>query len=63
MVVGAWEKRQRTAQFPLLEEHLVEWIDRANYKHILYIRYLQRGSFVCRAGVEILQVDGPVRKT
>ena len=28
------KKKQRTAQFPLLELHLVECVDRANYKHV-----------------------------
>ena len=31
---GGWKKKQRTAQFPLLEEHLVEWVDRANHKRV-----------------------------
>ena len=31
---GSWKKKQRTAQFPLLEDHLVEWVDQANDKHI-----------------------------
>jgi len=31
---GTWKKKQRTAQFPLLEMHLVEWVDRANHKHV-----------------------------
>ena len=31
---GTWKKKQRTAQFLLLEMHLVEWVDRANHKHV-----------------------------
>jgi len=31
---GTWKKKQRTAQFPLLGMHLVEWVDRANHKHV-----------------------------
>ena len=29
------EKEQWTSQFPLLEMHLVEWVDRTNHKHII----------------------------
>lgn len=31
---GTWKKKQRKAQFPELEMHLVEWLDRANHKHV-----------------------------
>ena len=29
------EKEQWTSQLPLLEMHLVEWVDRTNHKHII----------------------------
>ncbi|KAF8424322.1 hypothetical protein EV426DRAFT_712090 [Tirmania nivea] len=28
------KKKQRTSQYPILEQYLIEWVDRANQKHI-----------------------------
>ena len=30
-----WKKKQQTSQFQLLEMHLVKWVDRVNYQHII----------------------------
>ena len=37
-----WKKKQRTSQFPLLEMHLVEWVDRANHNHVSVNDYVMR---------------------
>ena len=44
----SWKKKQRTAQFPILEDHLVEWVDRANQQHIAI------NDFVLRAAAQEL---------
>jgi len=33
--IGSWKTKTRKEQFPILEQHLVEWVDRANSVHIL----------------------------
>jgi hypothetical protein len=34
-LIAIWKKKERKEQFPQLEHHLVEWIDRANTAHVL----------------------------
>jgi len=31
---SGWKKKQRSEQFPILERHVVEWVDRANLKRV-----------------------------
>lgn len=47
---GTWKKKQRAAQFPLLEDHLIEWVDRANHKHIAI------NDFILKAATEQLVI-------
>ena len=47
-----WKKKQQTSQFPLLEMHLVEWVDRANHKHIIANDFV-----MIRVAVEELVVE------
>ena len=47
---GSWKKKQRTAQFPLPEEHLAEWVDRAKHvsgipREICTCTYIVQGIF------------------
>ena len=32
---GITKKKNRAVLFPILEEHLVEWVDRANEQHVV----------------------------
>lgn len=32
---GTWKRKNRGVPFPVLEQHFVEWVDRANEQHVV----------------------------
>ena len=49
-----WKNKQQTSQFPLLEMHLLEWVGRANHKHIIVNGFFYDKSIIA---VEELVVE------
>src|SRR5207253_7082512 len=42
--LDSWKKRKRTSQYPVLEQYLVEWVDRTNQKHISINDFILRAT-------------------